>query len=188
MELAVTLVAPSLSSACCSVSRLDFAGNTNGSVARRSASTSSDSSPDPIVLRHTNAYANLCVNGGRHFVVIQREVMTALSLDLISQLERNMFPTLDSAIHQQLCRALRSCVQLFDHRMRTTRGLHSAREYLVASCAHAYVDALLRGRRSSGISLSILEAAQKAVEVCFAVWDQKSYAGEEQTMVSQKPA
>lgn len=113
-----------------------------------------------------NAYTALRIFGHGHFALVQRQAMTALSLDLISELEENEFPTTDGSFRRKLRNALRSRAKVFEHRVRAAQGTHSTREFLIFTCASEYVDVMLQGRRSSDTDKAILRAAQAALKVC----------------------
>ncbi|RYP62901.1 hypothetical protein DL770_009510 [Monosporascus sp. CRB-9-2] len=104
--------------------------------------TGAASTPPPATV---DAYASLLVhsNGHGHFVRIQRQMIAWLCLDLISELEKNEFPTLNRPSLQQLRGVLRVAMRTFESRMRCSAGAHSAREFVVFAAAAAYIDALL---------------------------------------------
>ncbi|KAK2042912.1 hypothetical protein LZ31DRAFT_525437 [Colletotrichum somersetense] len=117
----------------------------------------------------TDAYSVLRIHGHAHFVTVPRQAAATLFLDLISELEENLFPTLHRSSRQQLQGILNTLVGVFERRMRAGSGAHSAREFVLFSAAAAYVDALMgKDGGEGGVVLdeAVARAACGALELC----------------------
>ncbi|CRG86498.1 hypothetical protein PISL3812_03504 [Talaromyces islandicus] len=113
-----------------------------------------------------NACASLRIYGSGHFALTQRQAATALSVDLISELRENAFPTLDNVPQRHLRDTLRETVGVFESRVRAFGGANSTHEFLLFAAADAYIDAMQRRFRPSDVNKAIVQAAGAALTVC----------------------
>jgi hypothetical protein len=113
-----------------------------------------------------DVFTSLRIYGGGHFALVQRQAATALCLDLISELQDDIFPTIDNISQRQLHRTLRDTINVFERRVRISRGAHSTREVLFFSCADAYIEALQDNCRPSEVDEIIAKAARVSFNLC----------------------
>lgn len=113
-----------------------------------------------------NACASLRIYGSGHFALTQRQAATALSIDLISELRENAFPTLDNVSQKHLRDTLRETVGVFERRVRAFGGANSTHEFLLFATADAYINAMQRRLLPSDIDKAIIQAAGTALTVC----------------------
>ncbi|KAH8171049.1 fungal specific transcription factor domain-containing protein [Sarocladium implicatum] len=134
-----------------------------------SAASSSISAITP-----SRPYMMTRIHGHGHFALVERQAALALSLDLIRDLEENLFPTLDLSTRSHLRSILRGTVRMFQRRMRANDGAHSVREFLLFATAEAYIGALISGGgRDKSTASVVVEAASAALKLCCDVMQRK---------------
>jgi hypothetical protein len=112
-------------------------------------------------------YSLLLTRNHGLFAATVRHATASLCLDLIDELEANLFPFIDSERRLNLLRAVQRGVSIAERRL-SNRSNSTTREYLVFTCAAAHIEALL-GRRSGTVDQVIAEEAKKALETCCSV-------------------
>ncbi|KAF3491690.1 uncharacterized protein GIQ15_01207 [Arthroderma uncinatum] len=118
--------------------------------------------------------AALRIHGHGHFALVQRQATASLCLDLVSELEENEFPTLESASRNRLRDALRGAVDIFTRRMKVTEGACSTHELVFFTSAKAYIGALQRKCTPGEAYKAITEAARRALASCCAEMERRS--------------
>lgn len=113
-----------------------------------------------------NTCATLRIYGSGHFALSQRQAATSLSIDLISELRQNAFPTLDNVSQKHLRDTLAETVGVFERRVRAFGGANSTHEFVFFAAADAYIDAMQRRFRPSDVDRAIVKASRAALTVC----------------------
>ncbi|KAM0189347.1 hypothetical protein ACHAPI_010113 [Fusarium lateritium] len=117
------------------------------------------------------AYAALLTQGHGHFQFVHRQATISLCLDLIREHEDSSFPSLDSSCHLALQELLSGSVDAFQRRVRATGGAESTSEYMLFSCAVAYMEALQHGYGGRDVDEKILAAVKTGLSFCCDVMD-----------------
>ena len=118
------------------------------------------------------ACAALRMHGHGHFAIVQRQATTALCLDLINELEEDAFPITDGARRRQLSHEVQNAVKVFERRVRAASGTHSTYEFIFFSCAEAYIETMLQGRKIEADE-AISKAARAALAFCCEVMERQ---------------
>ncbi|KAH6950837.1 hypothetical protein DER45DRAFT_530232 [Fusarium avenaceum] len=118
-----------------------------------------------------HAYAALLAQGHGHFQFVHRKATMSLCLDLIREHEASSFPSLDTSCHRDLLELLSGSVDAFQRRVRATGGAESTSEYMLFSCAAAYLEALQHGYGESDVDEKILAAVKSGLSFCCDVMD-----------------
>ncbi|KAK0384101.1 hypothetical protein NLU13_8190 [Sarocladium strictum] len=135
-------------------------------------------SKDPV----PDAYTSLLLYGHGPYANSKRQVAAMLFLDLITELEEDLFPTMLGPIRQPLRDQLSDVVRTFERRVIGGAGTHSTHELVLFSAAAAYVDGLLL-RRAQGpnhdvpdvdVDEAVSNAAARALTLCAEVVTRKN--------------
>lgn len=108
----------------------------------------------------------LCVGGPSYHAVIHRQMIATLCADVITEIQDDMFPTLDLFMLRHMASILEDVVNEFRIQVRVSGGTHGCRELILFAVSHSIVVSLLKRSSTRKVNDSIMSSLWMALHHC----------------------
>ncbi|KAK8146344.1 hypothetical protein G3M48_003227 [Beauveria asiatica] len=115
---------------------------------------------------HKAACASLYIGGPSYYAVVHRQVAASLCVDVVAEIEDDMFPNLDAAMLHRIVTILEDVVNEYRDQVHASGGAHACHEFILFAAAHSLALASLTRSNAREVHKTVMSSVWMALHHC----------------------
>ncbi|KAM3501843.1 hypothetical protein MY10362_005249 [Beauveria mimosiformis] len=115
---------------------------------------------------HKAACTSLYIGGPSYYAALHRQVVASLCVDVVAEIEDDMFPNLDAAMLHRIVSILEDGVNEYRDQVHASGGSHACHEFILFAAAHSLALASLTRSNAREVNKSVMSSVWMALHHC----------------------